>query len=129
LVTFRSFEALLAGLAGILLLVGLVRSLVIRFVPDWAGQGADPGPGGMLVQLGATFLSSAAGGCLTAWVSPADPLRHVFVLGLVVLVLGALSVREARQKVSIGFRLALIAIAPLGVVAGGLARLRILGVF
>jgi hypothetical protein len=127
-VTVHAFEALLAGLALIVVLVVLVRGLLIGVLPEWAGPPATMQPGALLFQLGSTFLASAAGGYLTAWMGSNDPLRYVLVLGMIVLVLGALGTLETRRRSAIAYHLALIAIAPLGVLAGGLARLETLGV-
>jgi hypothetical protein len=45
-----------------------------------------------------------------------------------VLLLAALSALQAKGKQPIWYQLALVAIAPLGVLAGGLLRLRVLGI-
>jgi hypothetical protein len=127
-VTLRAFQALLGGLALIVLLVALVRGVLTRLLPEWAGPPGSLRPGALLVELGSTFLASAAGGYLTAWMGAANPLGHVLVLGIVVLGLGALSALETGARAPVGYQLALLAIAPAGVLAGGLARLRILGV-
>jgi hypothetical protein len=73
-------------------------------------------------------VACAAGGYVTAWVAAANPLIHVLALGMVVLALAALSALQSRGKQPIWIQLALVAISPIGVLAGGLARLRVLGI-
>jgi hypothetical protein len=65
---------------------------------------------------------------MTAWIAVSNPLIQVLALALVVLLLSAMSVLQARGKYPIWFLLAQVAIAPLGVLAGGLVRLRVLGI-
>jgi len=97
-------------------------------VPSWTGAEGRPQPGYVFVNLGYSFLAAAAGGYVTAWVAAANPLIHVLALGLVVLALAALSALQSRGKQPIWYQLALVAISPFGVLAGGLARLRMLGI-
>jgi hypothetical protein len=80
------------------------------------------------VNLGYSFLAAAAGGFVTAMVAARNPLYHVLVLAVIVLVLAGLSALQSRGKQPIWYQLALLAIAPLGVMAGGLVRLRMLGI-
>ena len=47
---------------------------------------------------------------------------------MVVLALAALSALQSRGKQPVWFALAQVAISPLGVLAGGLVRLRVLGI-
>jgi hypothetical protein len=58
----------------------------------------------------------------------ANPLVHVLALGIVVLALAALSALQSRGNQPIWYQLAQVAISPLGVLAGGLLRLRVLGI-
>ncbi|MGB9079189.1 MAG: hypothetical protein WCC26_20300 [Terracidiphilus sp.] len=129
MVAVHSFLALLAGFATMILLVGAVRLLLRRIAPEWAEPAVHLGAAAAFVHLGSAFLAGAAGGYMTAWTEAANPLRDVLVLGIVVLVLGGLSTLQSRDRQPVGYSVALIAIVPLGVVAGGLVRLRVLGVF
>jgi hypothetical protein len=52
----------------------------------------------------------------------------VLALGVILLALSGLSILQKRGKQPIWFLLAQVAIAPLGVVVGGLVRLRVSGV-
>lgn len=128
MVMIHAFLALLAGFATIAMLVTVIAALVNRLAPEWASAEGKPQPGYAFVNLGFSFLASAAGGYVTAWASDANPLIHVLVLGIVVLAMSALSALQARGKQPIWYALTLVALMPLGVQAGGLVRLRMLGV-
>jgi hypothetical protein len=128
MVILRAFLALAGGLAAITVLSLLFHSLLRRFAPDWAAEEARPSPGAAFVQLGSSLLSAAAGGYLTSLVAQGNPLVHVLALGIVVLALAALSALQARGKQPVWFQLAQVAIAPLGVLAGGLLWLRVVGI-
>ena len=125
------------------LLVIVLTALLRRLVPSWVatdGKPQPPGsptsdlcpvewqPGYVFVNLGYSFLAAAAGGYVTAWAAVANPMVHVLALGIVVLALSALSAMQQRGKQPIWYQLALVAISPLGVLAGGLVRLRVLGI-
>ena len=127
-IALHSFLALVAGFATMTLLVIVVTALLARLTPDWVGEQGKPQPAYMFVNLGYSFLAAAAGGYVTAWVAVANPLVHVLVLGIVVLALSALSALQSRGKQPVGYALALVALSPLGVLAGGMVRLRVLGI-
>jgi hypothetical protein len=124
----RAFLALVAGFATMALLVMLVTALLMRMVPEWVGAEGEPRPAYAFVNLGYSFLAAAAGGYVTAWLSAANPLIHVLVLGIVVLAMGALSALQAKGKQPVWYALTLLVLSPLGVLAGGLVRLRVLGI-
>jgi hypothetical protein len=130
-VILHAFLALTAGFAIMVVLVIALSALVTRMVPSWTGaeERPQPGwePGYVFVNLGSSFLAAAAGGYVTARVAAANPLIHVLALGMVVLALSALSALQSRGKQPIWYALALVAISPIGVLAGGLVRLRVLG--
>jgi hypothetical protein len=128
LVMVHAFLALLAGFATIAVMVTGIEAMLNRLSPEWAGAEGTPRPGYAFVNLGYSFLASAAGGYVTAWVSSANPLIQVLVLGIVVLAIAALSTLQARGKQPIWYALTLLALMPLGVLAGGLMRLRVLGI-
>ena len=128
MVILHAFIALTAGFAVMALLVIAMTALLTRMVPSWTGAEGRPQPGYVFVNLGYSFLAAAAGGYVTAWVAAANPLIHVLALGLVVLALAALSALQSRGKQPIWYQLALVSISPFGVLAGGLARLRMLGI-
>lgn len=128
MVVLHTFLALAAGFAVMALLVAVVTALLARLAPDWVKQQGRPHPAYVFVTLGASFLAAAAGGYVTAWMAVANPLVHVLVLGIVVLALAALSVLQEKGKQPVAYQLALVALSPLGVLAGGLLRLRVLGI-
>lgn len=128
MVILRAFLALVAGFATMGLLVAALTALLKKLTPSWVGSQGKPQPGYMFVNLGYSLLAAAAGGYVTAWLSQANPLIHVLALALVVLALAALSALQQRDQQPMAYMLALVAISPLGVLAGGLIRLRILGI-
>lgn len=138
MVILHTFLALAAGLAAIVLLDLAATALVARFTPSWAiKEVTDARPtrfqsGAVIVHLGALFLSAAAGGYLSAWLAAlfaaANPLLNVLGLAIIVLALGALNALQSRGKLPIWLQLAQVALSPIGVLAGGLLRLRVLGI-
>jgi hypothetical protein len=127
LVIARTFWALLAGFVAMALLIGGVTALLRRFTPGWIVETGKPTAGAVLVTLGASFLSATAGGYVTAVVAVGNALVQVLVLAIVVLALTAMSVLQQRGQQPIPFQLALVALTPMGVLAGGLLRMRVLG--
>jgi hypothetical protein len=128
MVTLHAFLALLAGFAAMAVFLTLATALLKRLTPGWDNEQGRPSLGYFIVNVGCTFLAAAAGGYVTAWAATANPLYHVLVLAIAVLVLAALGALQSRGKQPIVFQLALVAIAPIGVFAGGLARMRVLGI-
>lgn len=128
MVILHTFLALLAGFATMAVLVTVATAPLTRLTPGWTGAAGSPQPGYVFVNLGYSFLAAAAGGYVTAWAAAANPLVHVLALGIVVLALAALSALQARGKQPVWYALSLVAISPLGVLAGGLVRLRVLGI-
>jgi hypothetical protein len=127
-VILHTFFALVAGFAVMALLVIALTQLLTRMVPSWTDAGGRLQPAYVFVNLGYSFLAAAAGGYVTAWAAVANPLIHVLALGMAVLALSALSALQSRGKQPIWYQLAQVAISPLGVLAGGLVRLRVLGI-
>jgi hypothetical protein len=128
MVMVHAFLALLAGFATMAILVVVLTALLTRMVPEWVGAEGRPRPGYVFVNLGYSFLAGAAGGYITAWAAAANPLYLVLGLAIIVLAMGALSAMQLRGKQPVWYQLALVAIAPLGVLAGGLLRLRVIGI-
>ncbi len=128
MVIAHTFLALLAGFATIAALVMTMTAVLAKLTPTWAGESGKPSLGYAFVNLGYPFLSAAAGGYVTAWTATANPLIHVLALGIVVLALAALSALQSRGKQPVWYALAMVAVPPLGVLAGGLVRLRMLGI-
>ncbi len=128
MVILHAFLALAAGYAVVILLELGLKTLLQQVAPSLSGVEARPGFSYTLVNLGASFLAGAAGGYVTAWVARANPLVHVLALALVILLLAALGALQARGQQPIWYQLAQVALSPLGVLAGGLVRLRMLGI-
>jgi hypothetical protein len=124
----HAFLSLLAGFATMATLVIVVTALLSRLAPEWVGAEGKPEPGYAFVNLGYSFLAAAAGGYVTAWISAENPLIHVLVLGIVVLAMSALSALQSKGKRPVWYALTLLGLMPLGVLAGGLVRLRVLGI-
>jgi hypothetical protein len=128
MVILHGFLALLAGFATMAILVILATALLTRMAPEWVGEQSNPQLGYIFVNLGYSFLAAAAGGYVTAWAAAGNPLVYVLALAIAVLVLSALSALQMRGKQPIGYQLALLAISPIGIMTGGLVRLRLLGI-
>jgi hypothetical protein len=128
MVTLHAFAALVAGFMTMAALVAGLTALLTRLTPSWVGDEGKPQAGYIFVNLGYSFLAAAAGGYVTAWVAVANPMYHVMALGIIVLALAALSALQARGKQPIWYQLTLVALTPMGVLAGGLVRLRVLGI-
>jgi hypothetical protein len=127
-VILRAFFALVAGFVTMAALVAIMTALLQKLTPAWVGEPGKPRPGYVFVNLGYSFLAAAAGGYVTAWLSAANPLVHVLVLAVTVLLLAALSALQQRGQQPVWYMLTLVALTPIGVLAGGLVRLRVLGV-
>ena len=141
MVMLNAFLALAAGFVLIAGLVALIELALKKLTPGWEGADDRPPAAYRFVNLGASFLAAAAGGYVTALVAGSNPLIHVLVLGIVVLALGALSALQSHGsqaksaevpkpagRAPVSYTLALVALRPLGVLAGGILRLRVLGI-
>lgn len=128
MVILHAFLALASGIATTMILIAGFDLLLARVAPSWAESENRPRLGSVVVNFGWSFLAAAAGGYVTAVMAGANPLQQVLALAIVVLALAAMSALQARGKQPVWYLLALIAISPAGVVAGGLLRLRVLGI-
>ena len=128
MVAMHAFFALASGFLTMAVLVGVLTALLMRLTPSWVQEKERPQSGYIFVNVGYSFLAAAAGGYVTAWVAAANPLYHVLALAIIVLAIAALSALQQRGKQPIWYQLALIALSPLGVFAGGIIRLRVLGI-
>ena len=128
MVTLHAFVALLAGFLTMTLIVVAATALIAHLVPSWVGDPGNPSGGYIFVNLGYSFLAAAAGGYVAAWIGSATPVAHTLVLAVVVLLISALNAVLARGKQTIAYQIALVILSPIGIIAGGLARLRVLGI-
>ena len=126
MVILRAFLALAAGFATIAFLVMSFTVLLARLTPSWTV--GSPRRGYIFVTLSYSYLASAGGGYITAWMASDAPLEHALVLGIVVLLLAGVSALMSKGQQPTSYQLALVAIMPLGVLAGGLLRMRLLGI-
>ena len=87
-----------------------------------------PSPGYIFVNLGYSFLAAAAGGYVTAWLAAANPLYHVLALG------DHRARARGLERHAIERQAANLVSADaggpdaIGVLAGGLVRLRVMGI-
>jgi hypothetical protein len=128
MVVLHAFLALVAGFATMAVLIAIVTVLLRKLTPDWAAPSPTPQPAYVFVNLGYSFVAAAAGGYVTAWIAQRNPLIHVLALAIAVLLLAALSSLQQRGQQPVWYLLALVALTPIGVLAGGLVRLRVLGI-
>lgn len=125
----RAFFALAAGFAIMALLIAITTAVLKKIAPSWAVARDRPSGGYIFINLGFSFLAAAAGGYVTAWLAEANPLVHILALAITVLVLGALSALQQRGHLPIWYLLTMVALMPLATLAGGLVRLRMIGIF
>lgn len=128
MVALHAFWALLAGFGAVLAVALAIRGALVGLAPSMAAQSPEPGAGYTIVQAGASLLAGTAGGYVTAALGRGNPMVEVLALGIAVLALSAMSALQARGKQPVWFLLVQVAISPLGVLAGGLIRLRALGI-
>ncbi len=128
MVAIHAFLALTAGFAVVMLFALSLRGVVQLLAPSLAAVDPRPGLSYTITNLGASFLAGAAGGYVTAWIASSNTLVHVLGLALIVLALGALSALQSRGQQPVWYQLAQVALSPVGVFAGGLVRLRVLGI-
>jgi len=124
----RAFLALLAGFVSMALLVGIATAALMKLAPAWVGTSANPRAAYVVVNLCYSLAAAAVGGYLTAWVAQGNPLYHSLALAMIVLLLSGLSALQQRGKQPIWYQLLLIAITPVGVLLGGLLRLKVMGI-
>lgn len=128
MVVLRAFLALISGFATMALLIAVITVLLQKLTPNWVGEKGNPKPGYIFVNLGYSFLAAAAGGYVTAWIAQHNPLFHVLALAITILLLAGLSALQQRGQQPVWYMLTLVALTPVGALAGGLVRLRVLGI-
>ena len=127
MIVLRTFLTLAAGFAAMALILALATASA-----RWAGKlpTADKpiSTGAMLWNLGTTLLAALCGGYLTATLAVDNPLIHALALAIIVLLLSALSAMQTRGSYPIWFSLLMVAAGPSAVIAGGLLRLKMMGI-
>lgn len=124
----NSFLAILAGFVTIVGLTGVATVLLKRFAPSLAREDAPPDLFIMAVNVGLGLAFSLLGGYITARMAQSNPLIHVLMLALTVLLLSAFSSMQLKGKQPVYYLLVLMVIPSLAVLAGGLMRLRQMGI-
>lgn len=104
------------------LLIAAVTAVLARK----GGAGADRA-GLVAVNMVCSFVAAAAGGYVCAWLAVTRPLHTVLTLAVVVLVLGAITTVQRRGAKPAWYQVMLLVVCALGVMAGGLLRLRVAG--
>jgi hypothetical protein len=121
------FLAMVAGFAIMAGLVSAVTASMPRLVPRWVDLDGSPRRPLIVTNLCWSFLAAVAGGYVTAWIASANPLDTALALAIVMLVLGGIGTLQSRQKYPLWYLILLLIVTPLGVVAGGLIRMKVLG--
>ena len=122
------FLAILAGFVTMMVpMVAITRVLQAR-APEWVGPSGSPRPSYGAVNLVYSFLAAMAGGFVAACIASQNPLDTALALAIVILVLGGLSALNSRGKQPVWYLVLLLIVSPMGAVAGGLLRMRMLGI-
>lgn len=124
----RAFLALGVGFIVVMLVQVLGTFFLRRMIPTWAAIEKKPGFGYTLANAGILFLSAALGGFVTARLAAANPLIHSLALALIILMLSAMTAMQSRGRQPIWYLLLMVALAPVGVFAGGVVWLRMIGI-
>lgn len=127
MVTVHAFLAILAGFATMTALSLLLAGVLKKFAPVWSADAGELSPGAASVNLAYGFVAAIAGGYITAWLGELKPLSDVLALAIVVLVVEAVSVLQARDRQPVWYLTALLVLSALGVFVGGLTRLQLWG--
>ncbi len=128
MVILHAFLALAAGFLTMAALIAVMTAMLKWLTPSWAGETGKAQAGYMFVNVGYSFLAAAAGGYVTTWAAAGSPLYQVLALGIIVLALAALSALQAKGTQPVWYQLTLVGLTPIGVLAGGLVRLRVTGI-
>lgn len=123
----RAFLALLAGFVTMAAIVGVITAMLVKLAPQWVGQKGHPRTGYIVVNLIYSLAAAILGGYVAAYVASNNILTYTLVLAVIVLLLSGLSALQQRGMQPIWYQLLLMAIAPIGILLGGLLRLKILG--
>ena len=128
MVVLHAFLALAGGFVTLVAAMALLTVVLKSLVPAWAATTGPLTAGAAFVNIAGSFAAAAAGGYVTAWISNPTPMQHVLALSIAVLALAALNALQSRTQRPAWFLLALVVAAPLGVFAGGLIWLRVVGI-
>ena len=121
------FLAMVAGFVVMAGLISVVTAALPRLIPNWVELDGSPRGPLIATNLSWSFVSAAVGGYVTAWIASANPLDTALALAIVILVLGAIGTLQSRQKYPVWYIVLLLIVTPIGVIAGGLVRMKLLG--
>ena len=124
---WNGFLALLIGFVTMLVPVLVITGFLQSRVPEWVGEEGNPRPAYIAVNLIYSFLSAVGGGFVTAWIANQNALDTALALAIVILVLSGLSALQAKVRPPLWYQVPLLIVSPLGVIAGGLIRISVLG--
>ncbi len=128
MIILRTFLTLGAGFATTAVILALATTLAHWTQKQKSLKNGEATAGKIAWNLGTTLVAAAAGGYVTATAALLNPLIHALVLALIVLLLSALSALQARGEYPVWVALLMVALPPCAVVAGGLLRLKQLGI-
>jgi hypothetical protein len=121
------FIAMLAGFVIMAGLISVVTATLPRLVPNWVELDGSPRRPLIATNLSWSFVAAAIGGYVTATIARENPLDTALALAIVMLVLGAIGTFQSREKYPLWYKMLLLVFTPIGVVAGGLLRMKYLG--
>lgn len=121
------FLAMVVGFVIMAGLISAVSAMLPRLLPDWVELDGSPRTPLVATNLTWSFVAAAVGGYVAAWIASANPLDTALALAIVMLVLGAIGTLQSRQKYPLWYKLLLLVFTPAGVLAGGLVRMKFLG--
>ena len=124
---WNGFLALLIGFVTMVLPVFVITGFLQSRVPEWVGKEGHPRPAYVAVNLFYSFLAAVGGGFVTASIAHDNALDTALALAIVILVLGGLSALQAKVRPPLWYQVPLLIVSPLGVIAGGLVRVQMLG--
>lgn len=119
-----------AMLAGVVITVGVVSAVSVllpRLAPARAESDGSPRRPLLVVYVCVSFLAASVGGYVASWIATDNPLNTALALAIVMLVLGGVGTLESRQKYPMWYLILLLIVTPIGVVAGGFIRVKVLG--
>jgi hypothetical protein len=93
----------------------------------WAGRDGSPRRPLLVAYVGVSFVAASVGGYVAALIAADYPLATALALGIVTLVLGGVGTLQSGEKYPLWYLILLLIVTPIGVVAGGLIRMKAVG--
>ena len=123
----RSILAVIAGYLVTAILVVVKFAAMTSLIPGAApkaGQLQFPSTGLQVVSLILDFASAILGGYVAAWIARRNQIQHALALGILMVLLGILSMSISRGSEPVWYQIALIVISIPGALLGGMLRAR-----